>query len=621
MVNENIIKYFVSALIVVVLFSILAVFVAEQVNSNDLKEYNTFDNSSTQSLLTSSTATLTPVGEGISSSSVTGKNNSWINFSGGYVEYGNPSILNFSDGQDFTVSLWFNTLNTSINFQGLLGLGAPYSTSPGLNVYLTDAPIMGYQLSNGSNSSSGSFTIDYSANEWHNVIVSFDRDDEGTIYIDGNLGYTNLDISSNELGSIYTSTWRLGSYGNLGSSQFRGNLQNLKFYNSSFNQAQVKEIYETSSTKAENLTYIPVMMYHYYNATGSLEDLGLTWVNETVLREQLDFFNDTGYETITTDEYYNWTIDGGFTMPERPIIFVWDDGYNHVLNVAPIYAEYGYVGVSGIISGIVGTGNIMNWTEINTMVDTYGWGLSSHGMSNDRLPLMSSADRISNFSESKQLIYDNVGINVTGFIFAGNDYGANDAQRATIMSECGQYYNSCFGRSWTMGTNVWILFDDRAERYITENSNGTNGDLVRIGVYNSTTIKEMEFSLNFTSLNEDSIAHFATNENNGTISYDSKNNANYGNLTGSATWGDDGVDVALIPTTDYTISSTGLFTIVNDDYTWAGLDASWIFTDGQYEEYGFHTSIIKLVAGFVALGMLAFVILILFKIYKEEGIM
>lgn len=93
-------------------------------------------------------------------------------------------------------------------------------------------------------------------------------------------------------------------------------------------------------------------------------------------------------------------------------------------------------------------------------------------------------------------------------------------------------------------------------------------------------------------------------------------NKTNGTISGGV-WQDDNINVTLVENTDYTLSSN-IFTIINDTYAWIGIDTYYI--DDWNTEYGFHKSIMDLVAGFVALSALTFVILILFKILKENGI-
>ena len=93
----------VASLIMVILFVALVV---QSVMDNPTTDCSDTTESSTQSLLTSSTSTLSPIGQGISSSSVTGKNQTWLEFDGDddYV---------LSNRYD-TISFWYK--NSTINW-------------------------------------------------------------------------------------------------------------------------------------------------------------------------------------------------------------------------------------------------------------------------------------------------------------------------------------------------------------------------------------------------------------------------------------------------------------------------------------------------------------------------
>ncbi len=70
----------------------------------------------------------------------------------------------------------------------------------------------------------------------------------------------------------------------------------------------------------------------------------------------------------------------------------------------------------------------------------------------------------------------------------------------------------------------------------------------------------------------------ALNENNGTIAHDLSGNSNDATIDG-ATWATDGILITLTAITDYTINpTTGLFTIVNNDYSWSELFITWSYT-------------------------------------------
>lgn len=78
-------------------------------------------------------------------------------------------------------------------------------------------------------------------------------------------------------------------------------------------------------------------------------------------------------------------------------------------------------------------------------------------------------------------------------------------------------------------------------------------------------------------------------ENSTTTAHDVSANENHATLINS-TWGNDGVLVTLTEDTDYTLNTaTGLFTIINYDYSWTG-----IYTDYNYESTSQETGYLTL---------------------------
>ena len=96
------------------------------------------------------------------------------------------------------------------------------------------------------------------------------------------------------------------------------------------------------------------------------------------------------------------------------------------------------------------------------------------------------------------------------------------------------------------------------------------------------------------------LLQYNLNENNGTTAHDTSGNSNDGTIIG-ATWVTDGILVTLTAITDYTINpTTGLFTIVNDDYSWSWMNATWSYdvytTAGESNNEGI-LALVKLIEG------------------------
>lgn len=100
---------------------------------------------------------------------------------------------------------------------------------------------------------------------------------------------------------------------------------------------------------------------------------------------------------------------------------------------------------------------------------------------------------------------------------------------------------------------------------------------------------------------------------------DNSGQANHGINTNVSFGVVEDINITLTDGTDYKFTPT-TFQIINDNLAWTGIFVDYTYTDGEFEEFGFHISILKLVAGFVALALLTVSILYLFKLLRENGI-
>ncbi len=102
------------------------------------------------------------------------------------------------------------------------------------------------------------------------------------------------------------------------------------------------------------------------------------------------------------------------------------------------------------------------------------------------------------------------------------------------------------------------------------------------------------------------VARLNLNENSGTTAHDTSGNSNNGIITG-AIWFTDGVLITLTNIVDYTINAaTGLFTIVNNDYSWGELLTSWTYVSGESCPAGVNPSEIGENFGSFITGLLSF---------------
>ncbi len=92
---------------IIILGLVVSLGAAILISFQDSVETTTSADSSSQTILSESTATLTPIGEGISSSEVNANNRTWIN-----CTTSDSLVVDINESKA-TVSVWFNNLTTA----------------------------------------------------------------------------------------------------------------------------------------------------------------------------------------------------------------------------------------------------------------------------------------------------------------------------------------------------------------------------------------------------------------------------------------------------------------------------------------------------------------------------
>jgi peptidoglycan/xylan/chitin deacetylase (PgdA/CDA1 family) len=122
-------------------------------------------------------------------------------------------------------------------------------------------------------------------------------------------------------------------------------------------------------------------MYHHIadpppDADPIRQDLS---VSPQAFEAQLRYLVKTGYQPITLrDLVYHLTL--GTSLPERPIILTFDDGYeDNYTNAYPLLKKYGFVGTFFIVTEPVDKqrAGYMSWAQIEIM-NTGGMEIGAH---------------------------------------------------------------------------------------------------------------------------------------------------------------------------------------------------------------------------------------------------
>lgn len=86
---------------------------------------------------------------------------------------------------------------------------------------------------------------------------------------------------------------------------------------------------------------IPVLLYHHVNDDGG--DMPELTTSPAEFDRQMGALKDAGFETITADELLAYMRGEAVTLPAKPIVLTFDDGYEDNYTYAfPILKKYGY---------------------------------------------------------------------------------------------------------------------------------------------------------------------------------------------------------------------------------------------------------------------------------------
>ncbi len=106
---------------------------------------------------------------------------------------------------------------------------------------------------------------------------------------------------------------------------------------------------------------VPILLYHYISINPNKADVmrnGLSTPPD-ILDQQFSILKSHGFTTITFDELAA-AFSGKATLPTKPIILTFDDGYvDFYFNAYPLLVKYQMKGIEFIPTGLIGGGNYM----------------------------------------------------------------------------------------------------------------------------------------------------------------------------------------------------------------------------------------------------------------------
>ncbi len=186
----------------------------------------------------------------------------------------------------------------------------------------------------------------------------------------------------------------------------------------------------------ERSVRVPVLLYHYVSDNPNKEDRardGLSTPPDT-FKAQLATLKAAGYSTITFDELAAF-FDGTSTLPSKPVILTFDDGYSDFyFNAYPILAASGMKGIAFISTGLIGGDAYMTWSQVEEIARSPAVVVGAHSVHHYVLTKSSSEVLKSELEVSKQKLEQHAGYPVNWVAYP---YGTFDDRVVSAARSAG----------------------------------------------------------------------------------------------------------------------------------------------------------------------------------------
>lgn len=216
--------------------------------------------SSSQSIITNTSATLSPTEEGITSSSGTANNDSWMEFDGVNDNVIVPSDESLNITQNITISIWVNSATNEQNTDSyfIRANNDAYGISSSDNIRAG----LWIQNSSGTFLSSGVLDDNLTTNQWHHLVGRYNGTDL-SLFLNGIENKTSSyigDIRSLNLTVI------VGAESSSGSRFFTGGIDEVRIYNTSLTDAQISQIFNSGRLANSSLPSDGLVLWYSFNS-------------------------------------------------------------------------------------------------------------------------------------------------------------------------------------------------------------------------------------------------------------------------------------------------------------------------------------------------------------------
>jgi peptidoglycan/xylan/chitin deacetylase (PgdA/CDA1 family) len=181
---------------------------------------------------------------------------------------------------------------------------------------------------------------------------------------------------------------------------------------------------------------VPILLYHSV-ADRPSDFIAPYTVSPATFRRHLDAVSATGATTLTVSDFVAARAHG--TLPERPVLITFDDGYRDTLTAAaPLLAERGMRATVYVTTGVVdavspGGDPMLRWSQIEELAGL-GHEIGAHSHTHPQLDTLALPSVRHEIAGSRARLQDRTGLPIDGFAYP---HGYSDARVRRAVHEAG----------------------------------------------------------------------------------------------------------------------------------------------------------------------------------------
>ncbi|MDD5371315.1 MAG: polysaccharide deacetylase family protein [Anaerolineaceae bacterium] len=196
---------------------------------------------------------------------------------------------------------------------------------------------------------------------------------------------------------------------------------------------------------------IPILLYH--SIAQEAAPKFLPWVVPPhQFAQQMQSLAGQGYTAITVSEFVQRTRAGRNSLPERPVVISFDDGFlDFLTGAAPILARYGFPATLYVVTGAVGGASrwlakegegerpCLNWSQIQELSEQ-GIEIGAHSHTHPQLDTLALPAAEEEIRVSKTRLEEHLGQPVHSFAYPHGYHSPavrRLVQQAGYSSACG----------------------------------------------------------------------------------------------------------------------------------------------------------------------------------------